>query len=117
MNNEEEVQKRSGAKNLVILGVGSVLISLITVAASLYVYHASGDVYLDCSLPEADCPSAHSGSEENRHEKAYVLKDSGKIDADVLDEYLKEFENTVNKVRKYEAPFGGNALDDESLGI
>lgn len=115
--NNEEVQKKSSTRNLVVLGVGSVLIAGLTSAASLYIYHASGDIYLDCSLPEADCPSARSDSEENKREDVYVFNENGKVDEKVLDEYLKEFNKTVTKIKKYEEPFAGDALTDESLGI
>ncbi len=119
MNPEEDVvvEKRTGRKNLVILGIGSVIAAVLTSAASLYIYHTSGDIYLDCSLPEADCPSARSDSEENNRENVYVFSENGTIDEKTLDEYLREFEKTVNKIKKYDAPFAGNALDDESLGI
>ena len=117
MNSEPEIPKTTGARNLAILGVASVAIALIASLVSLYIYHKSGDVYLDCSLPEADCPSARSDSEENNRENVYVFSETGPINEKVLDEYLKEFEKTVNKIEKYEEPFAGNALDDKSLGI
>ena len=76
----EQIEKtNSGSRNLLILGVGSVLAALITSLVSLYVYHASGDIYLDCSLPEADCPSARAGSEENNRDDIYSFPDSGNI--------------------------------------
>ena len=119
MNTEEEqvVEKRSGRTNLVILGIGAIVAAILTSAISLYLYHNSGDIYLDCSLPEADCPSARSDSEENNRDNIYIFPETGNIDERVLDEYLKEFEKTVNKIKKYDEPFAGNALSDESLGI
>ncbi len=117
MSTEENIEKKSGNKNLIILGVGSVLMAFVTACASLYIYHASGDIYLDCSLPEADCPSARSDSEENNRSDVYRFSENGKVDEEILNEYLKEYKKTVNKVKKYEHPFAGNALDDESLGI
>jgi flagellar basal body-associated protein FliL len=117
MNDETTEKKNSGARNILILGVASVLIALVTSLVSLYVYHKSGDIYLDCSLPDADCPSARSDSEENNRSQVYVFQDSGDIDEKVLEEYLKELETPVNRVKKLEEPFGGNALSDESLGI
>lgn len=117
MSAEETVEKKSGNKNLVILGVGSVFMAIVTAFASLYIYHASGDIYLDCSLPEADCPSARSDSEENNRSDVYKFNENGKVDEETLNEYLKEYKKAVNKVKKYEQPFAGNALDDESLGI
>jgi hypothetical protein len=110
-------KKTGGARNILILGVASVVIALTTSLVSLYVYHKSGDIYLDCSLPDADCPSARSDSEENNRSQIYVFQDSGDIDEKVLEEYLKEIETPINRVKKLEDPFGGNALSDESLGI
>ena len=117
MNDETVEKKTSGARNILILGVASVVIALTTSLVSLYVYHKSGDIYLDCSLPDADCPSARSDSEENNRSQVYVFQDSGDIDEKVLEEYLKEIETPINRVKKLEDPFGGNALSDESLGI
>lgn len=117
MNEETPEKKSSGARNIVILGVGSIIAALITSLVSLYVYHKSGDIYLDCSLPGADCPSARSDSEENNRDQIYVFQDDDDINEKVLDEYLKEIEIPINRVKKLEEPFGGNALSDESLGI
>ena len=117
MNDETVEKKTSGARNILILGVASVVIALTTSLVSLYVYHKSGDIYLDCSLPDADCPSARSDSEENNRSQVYVFQDSGDINEKVLEEYLKEIETPINRVKKLEEPFGGNALSDESLGI
>lgn len=118
MNDDVAAEKKSnGGKNLIILGISSILIAAITSFASLYIYHASGDIYLDCSLPEANCPSARSGSEENNRKGAFVFSDSGEIDEKTLDEYLNEYQKTVNKVRKYDEPFSGDVLNNESLGI
>jgi hypothetical protein len=118
MNNEVVEEKKSnGARNIVILGVASIAAALITSLVSLYVYHKSGDIYLDCSLPGADCPSARSDSEENNRDRIYVFSDEGEINEKTIEEYLKELETPVNRVKKLEEPFGGNALSDESLGI
>ena len=110
MNDEAVEKKTGGARNILILGVASVVIALTTSLVSLYVYHKSGDIYLDCSLPDADCPSARSDSEENNRSQVYVFQDSGDIDEKVLEEYLKEIETPINRVKKLEDPFGGNAL-------
>ena len=112
--NPDEIR---GGRNLVLLGVLSVLIALTTSLISLYIYHTSGDIYLDCSMPEADCPSAHSNSEENKTDNSYKFSDSGDITDKVLDEYLKEFNSASEKLRKVNTPFGEEPLSDESLGI
>lgn len=120
MNNEEkapEKQAINGGKNLVLLGVGATLIAMVTSLVSLYIYHKSGDIYLDCSMPDADCPSAHSDSEENKESGSYKFSDSGDITPEILEEYLKEFNSSSEKLRKISEPFNDEPLSDESLGI
>lgn len=120
-NNEkpvEQVEKTSkGSRNLLILGTGAVLAALITSLVSLYVYHASGDIYLDCSLPEADCPSARANSEENNRDDVYSFPDSGNISEDDLDKYLEEIAKPADRIKKTIEVFDDDALSDESLGI
>ena len=110
-------KKSLGGRNLVILGVSAVLIALSTSLASLYIYHKSGDIYLDCSLPDADCPSARSDSEENSKSRVFTFSDSGEITEKVLNEYLTEIEDPKNHIEKIDNPFRSDALSDESLGI
>lgn len=117
MNNEEPEKKNYGGRNLIVLGVGSILIALVTSLVSLYVYHKSGDIYLDCSLPDADCPSARANSEENNREEFYTFSDNGTIDKKVLDEYLKELDSPINRINKFDNLFDSKSLSDESLGI
>ena len=107
----------SGGKNLIILGVLSIAIAAATSTVSLYVYHKSGDIYLDCSLPEADCPSARSDSEENNRENTYSFSDSGNIDERALTEYLNEIQTPITMIQKLGKPFNDDALSDKSLGI
>ena len=116
-NVEKAPVRTHGGRNLMFLGLVSIVISLITSAVSLYVYHKSGDIYLDCSLPGADCPSARSDSEDNKRENEFKFSDNGEIDTEKLDEYLRELNNHSEKLRKINSPFSGDALSDESLGI
>ena len=106
-----------GGRNLIALGIGSIIIAGATSAASLYVYHKSGDIYLDCSLPEADCPSARANSEENNRDNAYTFPDSGDIDERALTEYLNEIQSPITMIQKLGKPFGDDALSDKSLGV
>ena len=114
---ENEKVKNRGGRNLTLLGLGAILVAFLTSFVSLYVYHASGDIYLDCSLPGADCPSARSDSEENNREDVYVFSDSGNINEAVLEEYLKEIKTPAERLEKIGDPFSSPALSDESLGI
>jgi len=106
-----------GGRNLMVLGLCSIIIALATSLVSLYIYHKSGDIYLDCSMPGADCPSAHSNSEENKTDEAYKFSDSGEITTKSLEEFLKEYNSASEKLRKISEPFSGEPLLDESLGI
>ena len=118
MNSEPEVEKkRSGGRNLIILGIASILIAGITSVVSLYLYHKSGDIYLDCSLPDADCPSARANSEENNREEVYTFSDNGNIDQETLKKYLEELESQINHIDKLEEPFDSDSISDKALGI
>jgi hypothetical protein len=103
--------------NLLILGVCAVLIATITSAASLYLYHKSGDIYLDCSLPGADCPSAHADISGAMSEEAFTFKDSGKLSQDTLKQYLEELEKTTKGIDHTGNPYESDSLSDQSLGI
>ena len=113
----EEKPETHGGKNLIVLGIGAILISTATSLTALYIYHSSGDIYLDCSMPDSDCPSAHSDSEENKVEQNYKFSDSGEVTPEILEEYLKEFNSSSEKLRKLNNPFSSEPLSDESLGI
>jgi hypothetical protein len=106
-----------GGRNLLILGAGAIIASLATSAISLYVYHESGDIYLDCSLPDADCPSARSDSEENNRDNVYTFSDNGNVDEHVLTEYLNEIQSPITMIKRLGEPFNDTSMSDESLGI
>ena len=101
--------------NLVILGVASVIIALITTSVSLFVYHSSGDIYLDRSRP-GYLPDENE-IEEDSDEIEYKLDKSGKMTMEVLEEYLDNLNAKIQAIDEYEKPFGAGALSDEELGI
>lgn len=103
----------SGNKNLLILGIISVLIAVITSGISLYIYHKTGDIYLDRSrpgfLPEKD--------EEKPVIEEYEFSDSGVITEEVLTEYLKHFDELVKELESFTNPFSAKSISDETLNI
>lgn len=101
--------------NLVLLGVGAVLVACATTGVSLAIYHNSGDIYLDRSRPGylPDEEEIENEAEELEHN----FGKSGKIDGEVLDEYLEDLEAEVEAIDAYEKPFGAGALSNERLGI
>ena len=107
-----------GARNLLILGLASIVIAIATTGVSLAIYHNSGDIYLDRSRP-GFLPDKEEIEEEEEKEpdEEYVFQKSGKITVEVLDEYLEELDLEVRAIDSYEKPFAESALSDESLGI
>lgn len=105
----------SGARNLVILGVASVVIALMTTGVSLAVYHDSGDIYLDRSRP-GYLPDEEE-IEQEPEEEEYEFEKSGTVTRGVLDEYLKEMGEEIEAVDAFKNPFGAGAISDETLGI
>lgn len=106
-----------GGRNLVLLGAVSIIIAVSTTVLSLVFYHNSGDIYLDRSrpgyLPEED-------GEEDELPKAnevYKMDENGKIDKEVMDEYVSELKKINEEVKKVENPFNTESLGDEALGI
>lgn len=106
----------NGGRNLVIMGVVSIVVSLATTGVSLAIYHNTGDIYLDRSRP-GYLPDEQEIEEENEKQEEYVFDKSGKITMDVIDEYLERIQVEVRAIDAYEKPFDENALSDEKLGI
>ena len=104
-----------GGRNLVILGVVSVVVAIVTTSVSLAVYHNSGDIYLDRSRP-GYLPDEEE-IEDDDGDIEYKLEKTGKIDMEVLEEYLTNLETEVKAMDTYEKPFSAGALSNERLGI
>ena len=105
---------QNGGRNLCILGIGALIIAIITTSISLKIYHDTGDVYLDRSRPGFI-------SDEEKHQTGENIKETfsedGEIDAKVLDEYLQKLEQMRKKSDDYIKDFTTNPLSDDQLGI
>lgn len=104
-----------GGRNLMILGVVSVVAAIATTSVSLVIYHNSGDIYLDRSRP-GYLPDKEE-IEEEILEEDYSLDKSGPVTETVIDEYLEAYEAELKAMGYYEEPFAASALSDEKLGI
>ena len=104
-----------GGRNLVLLGVASIVVSMATIGVSLAIYHNSGDIYLDRSRP-GYLPDEQEIEEEDKQEQ-YIFDKTGKITMEVIDEYLERLQVDVRAIDAYEKPFDENVLSDEKLGI
>lgn len=103
-----------GGRNLIILGAGTALIALISTAASLQIYRATGDIYLDRSRPGYISEDEKHNEEDDQKED---FSNEGEITDKVLDEYLKELDKIKERINASSDDFSPNALSDESLGI
>ena len=111
---EEKPNDIKGGRNLLILGVVSVGIAIITTVISLVVYHKSGDIYLDRSRP------GFLPDEEEvlkKPETTYSFPSSGVLTAGDIDDYILHFEEAVEVIDDLPSPFAATPLSDESLGI
>jgi hypothetical protein len=105
-----------GGKKLVVLGITSVIIALLTTSVSLALYHNSGDIYLDRSRP-GYLPDEEEIEQDDDIKDEYTFNKSGSINGAVLDEYVEHLEQEIEAVEAYKNPFGADVLSDENLGI
>lgn len=107
---------RSGARNLLILGLASTVIAIATTGVSLAIYHNNGDIYLDRSRP-GFLPDEDEIEKDDKKEEDYSFNTQGKITKEILDEYLEKMQIDIDIINSYEDPFSEAALSDESLDI
>ncbi len=107
---------KSGARNLLILGLVSTVIAVATTGVSLAIYHNNGDIYLDRSRP-GFLPDEDEIEKDEKKEEDYSFNTQGKITKEVIDEYLEKLQIEIDIINSYEDPFGEKALSDETLDI
>lgn len=100
--------------NLLILGVFSVSIAIITTVVSLVVYHNSGDIYLDRSRP-GFLPDEEEV--KNLPDQDYSFPDTNIITEEILDDFIKEYQEVIDYIDDLESPFSETPLSNQSLGI
>lgn len=106
----------TGGRNLIILGVGAILITVATTITSLTLYRVSGDIYLDRSRP-GYLPDEDEVVETTETNTNYVFSDSGTLTRDDLSEYLDELKKVDDRLNNLPDPYSPSPLSDESLGI
>ena len=105
-----------GARNLFILGVVAISLAVISTTISLYIYHATGDIYLDRSRPGFIFEDETVGDTAGES-TTYSFSPDGEIDRDTLSEYLDELDKVIEEVDAASSAFSADPLSDESLGI
>lgn len=112
---QEEKQKViHGGRNLVLLGISSIVIALITTSISIFIYRYTGDIYLDRSRPGYIAEGEKRDDEDDSKED---FSNEGEVDKKALEEYLKELESIQGRINAHENNFDAEPLTDDALGI
>ena len=106
-----------GGRNLTVLAVIAIFITLCLTTVSMAVYHYSGDIYLDRSRPGYLPDTEEVEDEEDTEEGIYTFEKTGPITKEVLDEYLKKLQVEIDALDEYQDPFDDNALSNEHFGL
>lgn len=122
MNNEtlesleavEPNKKIRGGRNLIILGFSAAAIAAVSTAISLYIYRATGDVYLDRSRPGY---IFEDEKHDTNDDKKDLFSADGEINSSVLDQYIKEYDAVMERIEDSSDDFSPEPLSNESLSI
>ena len=100
--------------NLLILGLISVAIALVTTTVSIYIYHSSGDIYLDRSRPGflPDKKEIEGGLKED-----YSFSENNEVNNDTLETFLTNYKEVLDDLDKTPNPFPDDTLSNETLDI
>ena len=115
--NKTQEKMEKGGRNLVILGVLSVLIAAATTGVALAIYHNSGDIYLDRSRPGFLPDEEEIEGESEKKEEDYSFEKDGKLTQEDIEELIENLNKEIKAVDDYKKPFGAEVLSDEHLGI
>lgn len=105
-----------GNRNLMLLGVGALLLTFATTAMSLWIYRSSGDIYLDRSRP-GYLPDKEEANEETGVNNNFTFSDTGALTQNELREYLDELKKLNDRLKALPDPYAPDPLSDQSLGI
>lgn len=125
MNEESLTQEASkkpqsvvhGGRNLAILGLISVTLAIVASGVSLFIYSATGDIYLDRSRPGFISKDEKKDEEKDKSEQAFTFSPDGSVNAKSLEEYLENFDKEAKKITNEDKAFSEDALSDETLNI
>ena len=107
-------KKIHGGRNLMIMGFGAFVIAFISTATSLFIYHETGDIYLDRSRPGYIFEDEKHNAADDKKE---AFPNDGAVTAETLDDYLRELDDAKGKIDALSDDFSLEPLSDESLDI
>lgn len=115
MSSDDEKEKKPihGGRNLILLGLGAIVIALFTTSISIYFY-SKGDIYIDRSRPGYISEDEKHNDNDDRQEK---YSNEGAITEKSLDEYLEELNRVTERIDASRDDFGPDPLSDEGLMI
>lgn len=115
---EDKAKISKGGRNLILLGIGAVLIASTTTFVALKIYHDSGDIYLDRSRPGFLPEKEEAEAEAERSSDDFEFSDSGPLTSELLDEYLENLKQEINRLNDFSSePFSSTPLSNETLGF
>lgn len=107
----EHLSRWQQHKFMVLVGA-TIILSLLLVTLSLWLYNNSGAAQLDLSRP-----GYQSVRDQVDHKSDFtVYPSSGSIDKESLDEFRKLYDEQLKEATTVDS-FGGTAMSDEALGI
>ena len=115
-NDTKQKKPILGGRNLLILGIISVLIAVTTTGVSLAIYHYSGDIYLDRSRP-GFLPDETEIEDNDDKDDEYDFGKNGDLTAEGLQTYLDKISVEIRAIDAFSKPFSDYGLSDEHLGI
>lgn len=100
----------SGGRNLTILGIGAILIAMVTSGIALTVYHHTGDIYLDRSRP-----GFLPDKTEVKEETSLYKFNSDVLTPEVLEKFDTEFQSLLTDLDAAPAPMSEKSISNESI--
>ena len=111
---EKPTKPINGGRNLIVLGLVSIAIVVVSTCISLYIYRATGDIYLDRSRP--GFISAHD-TPEPVSEPIQKFSSDGEVDISTFSEYIRELDTIIENLEGSEDSFNEAPLSDDALKV
>lgn len=107
----QELSRWQRHKFMVLVGL-VVVVALVLLSVSMYLYKSSGAVQLDLSRPGYESVREQAG-----HSSEFVgFSSSGPIDQDALDSFRSMYDEKHKEATTGDS-FGGDVISDTALGI
>lgn len=113
-NEEEAPRVIHGGRNLMILGLVSAIIAIVTTAISLVVYRVTGDIYLDRSRPGY---ISENEADDDKYDAKENISTEGEVTKSTINEYINQLDSVRGRIESLENAFDEDPLNDDALSI